>query len=65
MSIHQCGSYCFETGIAVGLDFVHHLLFQKRHKILETGFVPFSEEGWEALGEWGLIEKAILSCWAL
>lgn len=63
MSIHQCGSCCFEIGISVGLDFVHHLLFRKRHNISEIGCVPFTIEGWEALGEWGLIERAVLSCW--
>lgn len=52
----------FEIGIAVGLDFVHHPFFQKRHNNSEIGFVPFSVEGWEALGEWGLIERAVLSC---
>jgi len=63
MSIHQCGSYCFEIGIAVGMDFIHHILFQKRHNSSEIGFVPLSVEGWEALGEWGLIERAVLSRW--
>jgi hypothetical protein len=63
MSIHQCGSYCFEIGIVVGLDFVHHILFQKRHNISEIGFVPFPGEELEALGEWCLIERAVLSRW--
>jgi hypothetical protein len=63
MSIHHRGSHCFEIGIAVGLDFVHHILFQKRHNILEIGFVPFSGEGWEAVGEGGLIEIAVLNRW--
>jgi len=64
MTIHHCGSYCFEIGIVVGLEFVHHILFQKRHIISEIGLIPFPGEGWEALGEWCVIERAVLSLWA-